>query len=274
MAPSAVAGLPMYDLAETRAAHDALWAAIARALRAAGLKGVPERLVWDRPVAALWSDPGLLFSQCCGFDLVGPFAGRLRLVATPRYRAPGCAGSDYASLVVVRADAPFAALADLRGRVCAINGWTSHSGMNALRALVAPLNENGRFFAAVRVSGGHVASLAMVAAGEADAAAIDCVTHALLARHRPQALAGTRILCRTASAPAVPYVTRAEMDEAVVAALRSALAHAASATDEPALAAAREALLLDGVEVRDPDDYRRIIAFAETARACGYPRLA
>lgn len=274
MAPVAVAGLPMYDLAETRAAHEVLWAALARALRDAGLADAPERLVWNRPVAALWSDPGLLFSQCCGFDLVGPFAGRLRLVATPRYRAPGCAGSDYASLVVVRADAPFAALADLRGRVCAINGWGSHSGMNALRALVAPLSEDGRFFASVRVSGGHVASLAMVAAGEAEVAAIDCVTHALLARHRPEALAGTRVLCQTAAAPAVPYVTRAEMAETVVAALRSALAHATSATDEPALVAAREALLLDGIEIRPLEDYQRITAFAETARACGYPRLA
>ena len=63
--------------------------------------------------------------------------------------------------------------------------------MSALRALIAPHAASGRFFAEVRVSGAHSASLAMVARGEADVAAIDCVVHALLARHRPGALHGT-----------------------------------------------------------------------------------
>ncbi len=264
----------MYDLPELRGAHETLWAAIAARLRAAGIDDAPATLAWDRNVDDLWSDPALLFSQCCGFDLVGPHAARLRAIATPRYRASGCAGGDYSSLVVVAADSDVAELADLRGRVCAINGRGSHSGMSALRALVAPLNEGGRFFSAVIESGGHVASLALLASGRAEVAAIDCVTHALLARHRPGALAGTRVLCRTAPAPALPFVTRAEIDDEIVETLRAALRGAIEEPGDATLAAARSALLLDGIEVLPADAYARITAFEAEARARGYPEVA
>src|SRR5919106_1169060 len=123
---------------------------------------------------------------------------------------------------------------DLRGGVCAINGWNSHSGMSALRALIAPLSAGSRFFARIEVSGSHRASLAMIARGEADVAAIDCVVHALLVRHRPAAVAGTRPLGRTPSAPAPPFVARASAGEATVARLRAALFRA---LDDPALEA-------------------------------------
>ena len=114
-------------------------------------------------------------------------------------------------------------LADLRGKVAAINQPDSHSGSNALRALIAPLGRDGRFFGRVEVGGSHAASLAMVAAGAADVAAIDCVSHALLARHRPAALAGTGVLCRTAAAPALPFVTRADAGADLIERLRAAL---------------------------------------------------
>jgi ABC-type phosphate/phosphonate transport system substrate-binding protein len=68
----------------------------------------------------------------------------------------------------------------MRGTICAVNGRESHSGMNALRALVAPASHAGRFFAEVKVTGTHAASIAMVQSSAADIAAIDCVTHALI----------------------------------------------------------------------------------------------
>ncbi len=265
-----VASLPMYDLPELRAAHAALWAGIARHLRQAGGPRVPAALCQDRPADEVWRDRTLLLSQCCGADLMGGFAGKLRVVATPRYRAAGCAGGDYASLVVVAEGAEIRELEQLRGRVAAINDPESHSGANALRALIAPLSRDGRFFAAVEVSGAHVASLALVASGAADVAAIDCVTHALLARHRPAALAGTRVLCRTAPAPALPYVTRADAGDDLAARLQAALR---AALADPELGIVREQLLLDGIEQLAPAAYRRIPAFARFARRHGYPAL-
>ncbi len=265
-----VASLPMYDLPELRPAHAALWAGIARHLQRAGIADVPAALCQDQLTGEVWSDPDLLLSQCCGADLMGAFAGALRVVATPRYRAPGCAGGDYASLVVVAEGSDIRGLEDLRGRIAAINDPESHSGMNALRALIAPLSRGGRFFAAVKVSGAHAASLALVASGAADVAAIDCVTHALLARHRPAALAGTRVLCRTAAAPAPPYVTRADAGDDLVAGLRAALR---AALADPRLSRAREQLRLDGIAILPPAAYRRIPALARLALRHGCPTL-
>lgn len=265
-----IASLPMYDLAEVRPPMAALWAGIARHLRQDGVTDVPDELAFERPVGEVWSDPALLLSQCCGADLVGAQAGTLRAVATPRYRAPGCAGARYASIVVVAEDSPATSIEDLRGRIAAINEPHSHSGMNALRALIAPISRGERFFGRVVPSGAHALSLAMVARGEADVAAIDGIVHALLARHRPTALAGTRPLCRTASAPAPPYVTRASADVELVEQLRSALRAAA---DDHDLAAARDDLLLDGIEVLSPSAYDEIREFARLAARHGYPTL-
>jgi len=265
-----VASLPMYDMPEVAAAQDALWAGIVAHGRRHGIDDMPARLAHGRGLQDLWEDDDLYLSQCCGYDVRNGYADRFHIVATPCYAAPGCEGADYRSVVVVGADAEARHLADLRGAVCAINGPESHSGMNALRALVAPLSRDGRFFAKVRRSGRHIDSLAMVAEGKADVAAIDCVTHALLARHRPGAVAGTRILCFTDPAPGLPLVVPAERDSEFLARLRAALANA---IDDPATRSAREALLLKEFVVLTDDDYARIDRFAASARASAYPRL-
>ncbi|MFQ5785560.1 MAG: phosphate/phosphite/phosphonate ABC transporter substrate-binding protein [Alphaproteobacteria bacterium] len=266
----AVASLPMYDLPEVRGALDELWTAIAGNLRQAGVDGVPEELVHDRPLAKLWSDPELLLSQACGFDLVKSYTRKLRPVATPRYSAPGCNACRYTSAVIVSENSTATALEDLRGAVCAVNGPESHSGMNAFRALVAPLVHNGRFFSRVIETGAHSDSVALVASGDAGVAAIDCVSYALLVRYRPAAVAGTRVLCHTEPAPAIPYVTQADADEELVARLQTALA---AAFADPGLAAARESLFLAGIEVLPHAAYYDLVDFEKRAVAYGYPKL-
>jgi ABC-type phosphate/phosphonate transport system substrate-binding protein len=265
------ASLPMYDLPEVRSALAALWAGLARHLAREGVPDVPRALAYGASLDALWSSPDLLFSQCCGYDLLNGYAGALHPLATPCYSAPGCVGPAYASVVVVAENSPARSLEDLRGGVCAINGWSSQSGMSALRAVLAPLSRDGRFFARIEVSGSHRASLAMVARGEADVAAIDCVVHALLVRHRPVAVAGTRPLGQTPQAPAPPFVTRAAAGDATVARLRTALCRA---FDDPALEAARADLLLAGIEVLPLAAYHRIKGFERFAARRGYPVLA
>ena len=265
------ASLPMYDLPEVRPALDALWAGLARHLAREGVPDVPCALTHGASLDALWSSADLLLSQCCGYDLLNGFAGALQPLATPCYSAPGCVGPAYASVVVVAENSPARRLEDLRGGVCAINAWSSHSGMSALRALVAPLSRDGRFFARIEVSGSHRASLAMVARGGAEVAAIDCVVHALLVRHRPAAVAGTRPLGRTPQAPAPPFVTGAIAGDATVARLRTALCRA---FDDPSLEAARTDLLLAGLEVLPLAAYGRIKGFERFAARRGYPVLA
>ncbi|MFQ5954735.1 MAG: phosphate/phosphite/phosphonate ABC transporter substrate-binding protein [Kiloniellales bacterium] len=265
-----VASMPMYDMPEVRPALDSLWSGLARYLEREGIADVPGRLTHDRALADLWGDPDLLFSQCCGFDLVNRYDGRLQPIAVPHYDALGCRGVDYCSVVVVAEHSEADDVLQMRGAVCAVNGPESHSGMGALRALVAPASHEGRFFSEVKVSGSHAASLEMVRRGEADVTAIDSVTYALLARHRRAAVADTRRLGRTYRAPAVPYVTSADAEPQMVARMRTALFRAFA---DPNLAAARHVLFLKDVEELPVSAYGRIAEMQDFAARHGYPEL-
>lgn len=269
-----LASLPMYDLEPLQDATDAWWAGIAAALRRQGFSDVPDGLTrsggfGDRFVQ--WASPELLLSQTCGYPLTHDFAGDLRLVATPVYRAPHCAGPRYCSVVVVRQDDPAVTVGDLRGRHVAFNGGDSQSGFNSLRALVAPLARDGRFFGTVSETGRHAASLAMVQKGKADVCALDCVSHALWRRHMPALVAGTRVLTVTARAPSLPYVTHAGRSDEEVSGMAAALAEAVA---DPALAAVRERLLIEDFIALPRAAYDEIDAMEEEATAAGYPALA
>jgi ABC-type phosphate/phosphonate transport system substrate-binding protein len=260
----------MYDLPELREATDALWRAIASALGRRGVRDVPSAVDRDCGLAAAWCDPRLLLSQTCGYVLTHTLAGRVRVVATPCYRASGCAGSRYCSFLMVARGSRFRELVDLRGAVAAFNNDDSHSGMNALRHAVAPHAQGGRFFARAVRSGGHRASLEAVAGGRADVAAIDCVTFALLERAAPELVGATRIIGETASAPALPLVTRAAASDDDLATLRAAVAQACSDLD----ATTRIALRLDGIEIVPASAYAEIDALEADAIGRGYPVLA
>lgn len=261
--------LPWYALPETEAAQEALWRVIGRHVRRVGIDA-PQALSHEVAIPAVFTDPDLLLAQCCGYDIVYGFAASLTMLATPCYAAPGCHESSYRSYALVRDDNEARGLADLRDAVCAVNGFNSHSGANALRALVAPFAAQGRFFAGVRVTGAHLASLDLVRSGDAAVMAMDCVLHALLARYRPAALAGTRILAATATAPAPPMVTSASQGAERVMRLREALI---AAMDDPAAQAAKDALLIDGVEVLPLRSYQRIVEIEAEALRGGYFEL-
>ncbi len=267
----AVASLPMYDLPELRAATDAWWQGLAQAFRREGIADVPDGLDRREAYKDVWLAPDLLFSQTCGYPLTHALAGRVELVATPCYDAEGCEGPNYCSVVVVAADSTASAIGDLRGGRCAINGLDSQSGCNALRSLVAAASKEGRFFGRVALTGGHQASLALVASGQADVAAIDCVTHGLLARYRPQTLSCTRVLCRTASAPGLPNITRASADADLLRRLRAGLERAFA---DAALAEVREALMLVDMSIIPLSAYDAIAGMENAAIAAGYPEVA
>ena len=265
------ASLPMYDLPELRWATDRWWAGLARAFEDAGMADVPATLDRGADYAAIWRRPDLLFSQTCGYPLMHELRGRVRLVATPRYSAPGCAGAEYCSVVLVRRDDGAGDIARLRGARCAVNGLDSQSGYSALRTLVAPHAERGRFFGEVTVSGGHCASIELVASGRADVAAVDCVTHGLLSRQRPAAVADVRVLCRTAAAPNLPFITGPAADDDLLGRLRAGLEQAFA---DCALAEAREALMLAGCEFLPLAAYERILDIEREAFALGYRAVA
>lgn len=265
----AVASLGMYDHPAQQAANDALWRAIAAALRRRGI-AAPDTLDRRRPVEELWRDPDLLFAQACGYPLVTEPDLTLQVVAAPIYAAPGTVGATHRSVVVARADDPGHGIADFRDRAAAINGRTSNTGYNLLRALVAPYARDGRFFASVTETGAHRASAEAVRRGSADIAAIDAVTFATWQRYEPDLVAALRIVATTAPSPSLPFVTAGGTSPVVVTALRAALDEALA---DPATAGPRASLGLIAVRSARVEDYAPVRALADQARAAGYPEL-
>src|ERR1700744_3930303 len=97
-----VVALPMYDFPELAPAHDCFWGGLRKHLIEAGIADVPERLTRGTHPDAIWQHPSLLLAQACEYPLAKLFAGRVRLVASPRYEVPGCEGARYSSAIVVR----------------------------------------------------------------------------------------------------------------------------------------------------------------------------
>ena len=267
---TAIASLPMYDFDELRARTDALWRLLARAMRRAGVEDVPDSLTRHAHYHQVWSRRDLLFSQACGYPMVHEYRSVLRPVAVPRYSAPGCNGSEYCSAILVREETEHREIGAFRGAVCAINSPVSQSGYNALRALVAPLAENGCFFSKVKLTGSHVGSVVSVAAGEADICAVDCVTYALLNRYRPSALQGTRVMSYTPCCPGLPFVTRADLHADQFERLRAAVHEALGATEGEAI---RAALLIEGVDDTEFEDYQVVLEMESAAAASGYSEI-
>ncbi len=252
------------------AANDQFWAFLRDRLRDEGVAGVPAALDRSLAYSEPWLDPRLLLAQTCGLPFTERLQGRVNLVATPVYDFPGGDGPIRRSFVVVGATSPFTSVEALRGARAAINDTDSNSGFNLLRALVAPLSRNGRFFASVTATGGHHASLAAVCAGHVDVASIDSVVFGLAKQHAPETVAGVRVLAETPSSPWLPFITRADPTGGEVAALRRALA---AAIEAPQLAAARSALGLVGFAVLQDEDYDVIRRYAAEAAALGYHEL-
>jgi len=265
-----LASLPMYDFPELASASAAWWNGLRRHFLAQGIRDLPEKLTGGVDPIGQWDGPALIFSQTCGYPMTHALAGKVRLLATPRYDASGCAGPTYVSWVIVRRDDPAERFADLRGRRPTFNGRDSQSGYNVLRALAAPLAESGRFFGPGIESGAHRKSMAMVAAGKADVATIDCVSFALIARVAPTEVANLRVLCASAAAPALPYVTSASTDATMVQSLQAGIL---AACTDPELAAVRRTLLIEGCEVLPVSCYDVILEMERAAVARGYPEL-
>ena len=264
------ASLPMYDLPEVRGWTDRLWAAIAQELRGDGMAEVPNALERPPDHHHAWRPRGLLLSQSCGYPVAGTLRGTFRVVATPHYAAPGCEGYRYSSAVVVRASSRVTALGALRGAVCAFNSRDSQSGYNALRAAIAPIAGSETFFAETVETGAHAASIEAVRAGRADVCAVDCVTWALLARHRPSSLPGLRVLAFTEPMPGLPFVTAGDCSDATLDRIRRALERAFT---RPDLADARDALLIAGLSMSTLDTYEPLRAMERAAIALKYSSL-
>jgi len=142
--------------------------------------------------------------------------------------------------------------------------------MNVLQAVIAPLASTGTFFSSVSVSGAHERSLAMIAAGIADVAAIDCITYGLLGRHRPEVLAGTRVIHRTPAVAAPPFITSASTTPEMLSVLLKAIHKGIASLG----AQDRSDLGLQAIESGSIDDYAELEQLRQRAERARYFELA
>ncbi len=260
----------MYNLPEMRDANALFWSALRTELMRRGVTGAPELPDFERQPVPGCIEPDTLFTQVCGWPLQTIFAGQAAMIGIPVYDAPFCDGPHHAGVFVVRRDAAYAGLADLRGCDFVFNSMHSNSGMNLPRRAIAPLAEGRPFFGSVREALGHPANLELVADGRADATCVDCVTWAFVARHRPAVAERLRILAGTPPSPAIPFVTAAATPPELRSILQEALQCVARA---PEWAAARAGLLLRDIVAPDAADYAILRRYETEAAGLNYPLL-
>ena len=263
-----LAALAMYDWPEVAWANDTLWDFLRNGLVGRGIDA-PMGLSRDQPYFGPWRSPDLLLAQTCGYPFATELQGLVQLVATPCYSVDGCNGPNYCSMIVANRTNGPSSLADAGDWTAAINSGHSQSGHWALRAAFA--SEPGAVSPRRAVlSGGHRESLAMVAAGAADIAAIDAVCWALALRHYAGTCARVRVIARSPMAPGLPLIAALATPERTILALRAGLE---AAMTESRLAQARAALFLSGVEFLPPAAYQRILDLRTIALGVPFPLI-
>lgn len=137
--------------------------------------------------------------------------GAVEAVAAPILADPRFGGSPlYCSDVVVARDSALNSLADLRGARWAINECSSWSGYWVTLERI----RSWSFFSEVVIAGFHQRAMRLVAAGEVDAAAIDCQVLAVESAADPELAGALRVIDTLGPAPSQPVVVRSGLPEA------------------------------------------------------------
>ena len=265
------AALPMYF--PPREALQAFWAALAGLLRADAcipVGAIPAELSQAADCHAQWLEPDLLLSQACGYPLVTQLAGRVQLVGTFAYDAPGAQGTQCRSQLICRAGERRHSLVEFAGCTLAFNDTISQSGYNALRALVAAQTTQRPFFGARLQTGAHYRSIEAVRLGQADMAAVDAVSWALWQRSHAGLAGELQVFGQTESYPGLPLISALQTAPETLAALRRCLRQIAT---DAAFATLRAPLLIHGFEATGLGDYQRCLELQEQAFAQGLRTL-
>ena len=263
-----VANARMY--AVTPAVEAAWRAMVARVSGMAGLVFDYVSYPAPQPLEDLWRRPDLGCVQMCGYPIALGLAP-VRPIAAPIPDAPWAEGRPvYRSDLIVRADSPWRTLDDAVGGTL---GWTvehSHSGFNALRHHLLQRRRPGQARVFARTVGPLVTArkiLDGVLDGSIDIGPLDGYWHLLIRTHRPDLLAGVRVLESTDLAPIPAFVMAADQPPETAARLAAAFEAAADAPWFPPLAAS---LRLTGFRAVTAADYAPTLRWDAEAKAAGY----
>jgi ABC-type phosphate/phosphonate transport system substrate-binding protein len=265
------ASLPMYNLPEMADRNAAFWRALSDEIGAEHMPDLPSELSFSRPAVPEAIGSEVLFSQTCGYPLQTVYRGQYALLGVPTYDFPGCGAATPRAFIIVRKDSGFKSLEDLRGSRFALNSRHSNSGMNLPRILLARLGIKAPFFGSVTETRSHTESIRQVAAGDLDAASIDCVTYGFFNDYCPEKVSALRVLDETPESPAIPFVSSIAAPAGHVDALRSALLRLA---DNPSRKPVLRGLRIETITAVESSIYQRVMGYEREAADLGYPELA
>lgn len=241
-----VANARMYSV--TPAVKAAWHELFAWVLRRAGLAWPVIAHDAPAPLSALWERDDLGLAMMCGL----PFSRREprpTLVAAPVPSPQRYGGKAvYMTDIVVRADAPFRSVDDLRGRVVGYTLPDSLSGGVAPKRFLQGIEFRDEVNGLVTPRG----VIDALSEGRIDAGPLDSWWHDLLRENDPQLASRVRTIASTPPLPIPPLVATAPLDGDELRSLRTALSDAA---EEPSLADVRSKLLLLGFTFPDPAQY-------------------
>ena len=226
------------------------------------------------PLGELWSRPDLGCVFMCGF----PFARsahppRLLAAAIPSPQRYG-GKPVYFTDLVVRAVSDFRTLEDTFGSRM---GWTvedSQSGFNAPRHHLLQFRRPVRPTLYKESVGPLITPRRVIEAlldNRIDVGPLDSYCHDLLKKHDAALTDRLRTVATTAAAPIPPLVAAADLDDATVARLRTALL---DVSQRPELAKLRDTLLLQGFAAVEPQAYAITLERERAAVTAGYPMPA
>jgi ABC-type phosphate/phosphonate transport system substrate-binding protein len=209
-----IASLMMYKNDSVNPVIKRYWTLIRDQLAHRGIDAPPE-LSQSAGELEVWLHPQLVLSQTCGMPYRLWLKDDVSLVGTPDFGVQGCAPGYYRSVCVVRANDSRDEVINFKDARFAYNKTWSQSGYAAAYGYATA---HGFWFADRIETGQHLASARAVAQGEADIAALDPVTWALMKDHEPfnEITQQLRELAWTEPTPGLPYITSASNDATLI----------------------------------------------------------
>jgi len=243
----------MYDWPETAHAIDILWSHIHNALAKRDVEA-PVALERSTHPVALWSKPELLIGQTCGWPYANYLAEQVIPFARFHYDLDGCPPGYYNSVYIGHHDDDYDHIASPRAfqfvEKIAINSDDSQSGFHVFEEITGEPSEEAISRERRVVTGSHRNSIATIANGDANIAAIDSVAFELAKRYVAEDVSRIVVLGNSRPKPGLPLITSREH-----VSLAPILFEAVSEAVDEAPMDVLDTLLIKGVVRAKPSDY-------------------
>ena len=192
----------------------------------------------------------LMLGQICGIEFAHAAPGQYHYLGS--FSLPGFARGTYNSVLISRASSRLDHIEVFapEQHVMAINEAGSFSGAIAPAAHL--LGRGDAVFPQRQMTGGHLNSIAAVAAGAADLAAIDRLSFNLARAISPEQVEQVRVIDVTPARPGLPFICDAAVEDDEVEIMRQRLARA---TAQPFWAEFERLLEVTGIDMINPADF-------------------